>query len=135
MNRKSRQHTYISKRVRQSSAPKVESISNCCSKRLIVHRDLKPANLMLGGIPHETGTREMAAREVNPGSIIPKCVLVGALQVLCFIGRDLSERLKVGAAGSGGGAFSSPQMMRRAQGFTHLELELKIAQVMIRNIW
>ena len=26
---------------------------------MIVHRDLKPANLMLGGIPHETGTREM----------------------------------------------------------------------------
>ena len=36
-----------------------------CSKRIIVHRDLKPANLMLGGIPHETGTREMAAREVS----------------------------------------------------------------------
>ena len=34
------------------------------SKHIIVHRDLKPANLMLGGIPHETGTREMAAREV-----------------------------------------------------------------------
>lgn len=28
-----------------------------------MHRDLKPANLMLGGIPHETGTREMAAKE------------------------------------------------------------------------
>jgi serine/threonine protein kinase len=28
-------------------------------KHMIVHRDLKPANLMLGGIPHETGTREM----------------------------------------------------------------------------
>ena len=26
---------------------------------MIVHRDLKPANLMLGGIPHETGTRDM----------------------------------------------------------------------------
>ena len=35
------------------------------SKHIIVHRDLKPANLMLGGIPHETGTREMAAREGN----------------------------------------------------------------------
>ena len=34
-----------------------------CSKHIIVHRDLKPANLMLGGIPHDTGTREMAARE------------------------------------------------------------------------
>lgn len=33
------------------------------NKQLIVHRDLKPANLMLGGIPHETGTREMAAKE------------------------------------------------------------------------
>ena len=30
-----------------------------CRKHMIVHRDLKPANLMLGGIPHETGTREM----------------------------------------------------------------------------
>lgn len=28
-----------------------------------MHRDLKPANLMLGGIPHDTGTREMAAKE------------------------------------------------------------------------
>ena len=34
-----------------------------CSKHIIVHRDLKPANLMLGGIPHDTGTREMAAKE------------------------------------------------------------------------
>ena len=33
-----------------------------CSKHIIVHRDLKPANLMLGGIPHDTGTREMAAK-------------------------------------------------------------------------
>lgn len=33
------------------------------NKQLIVHRDLKPANLMLGGIPHETGTRDMAAME------------------------------------------------------------------------
>ncbi len=34
---------------------------------MIVHRDLKPANLMLGGIPHETGTREMV-----------RCFLVGS---------------------------------------------------------
>ncbi len=34
---------------------------------MIVHRDLKPANLMLGGIPHETGTREMV-RFCLPGS-------------------------------------------------------------------
>jgi len=33
------------------------------NKHIIVHRDLKPANLMLGGIPHDTGTREMAAKE------------------------------------------------------------------------
>lgn len=38
-----------------------------CSKHIIVHRDLKPANLMLGGIPHDTGTREMAAKEVTEG--------------------------------------------------------------------
>lgn len=39
------------------------SYLHCHNKHIIVHRDLKPANLMLGGIPHDTGTREMAAKE------------------------------------------------------------------------
>jgi serine/threonine protein kinase len=39
----------------------------CCARAVydrrsvIVHRDLKPANLLFGGIPHETGNRDMAA--------------------------------------------------------------------------
>ena len=54
---------------------------------MIVHRDLKPANLMLGGIPHETGTREMVrfapgfpASQSTPGT-------------LCCGTRSLSEPL------------------------------------------
>jgi serine/threonine protein kinase len=45
------------------SLPRSDQHAIClCSKHIIVHRDLKPANLMLGGIPHDTGTREMAAK-------------------------------------------------------------------------